>query len=112
MNVFDYGEVFRVNLIDPVTIEVLLESPCDFEARTTHYFGISDREPIRAAGTVKISYGFDPKASSVRVAIESTQNTQYIDFRTLSGDWFVATLTPCGEFLVMAEPYLIEAYAL
>ena len=64
------------------------------------------------AGTVKISYGFDPKASSVRVAIESTQNTQYIDFRTLSGDWFVATLTPCGEFLVMAEPYLIEAYAL
>lgn len=112
MNIFDYDEVFELSLGNLVTIEITLENPYDFEARTTDYFGVSDREPIRNAGSTQVSYDFDPKASSVRVTVGSTQNTEHIDFRTFSGDWFVATLTANGEFLVLAEPYLLEIYAL
>jgi hypothetical protein len=112
MNVFDYDEAFQINLGDQVTVDVLPENSYDFEARTPDYFGVSDREPIRTTETAKVSYDFDPAASSVKVEVESAQGTHHIDFRTLSGDWFVATLTPRGDFLVLAEPYLIEVYAL
>ena len=112
MNVFDYDEVFQLNLGDQITVEVLTENPYDFEERTPEYFGVSDREPIRTTETAKVSYNFDPRASSVMVAVESDQGTHHIEFQTLSGDWFVATLTPRGDFLVLAEPYLLEVYAL
>lgn len=112
MNVFDYDEVYQVNLVAPVTVEVLADNPYEFEAKTADYFGVSDREPIRIAGQTRVSYKFDPHASSVSVVVEMAQRTQHINFQTLSGDWFVATLTPCGDFLVLAEPYLLEIYAL
>lgn len=112
MNVFDYDEVFQVNLVAPVTVEVLADNPYEFAAKTSDYFGVSDREPIRITGETKVSYKFDPSAPSVSVLVELAQGTQHINFRTLSGDWFVATLTPSGDFLILAEPYLLEIYAL
>ena len=112
MNVFDYDEVFQVNLGEPVTVEVLPDNPYEFEEKTADYFGVSDREPIRTAGQTKVSYNFEPSAPSVSISVDTTQGIQHIEFRTLSGDWFVATLTPRGDFLILAEPYLLEVYAL
>lgn len=112
MYVFDYDEVFRVSLGCPPSVEVLPDNPYDFEATRPEYFGVSDREPIRQSGPVSLTYTFDPSANCQSISVSTHQTTETIEFRTLSGDWFVATLSECGKYLVVAEPYLVEVWSL
>lgn len=55
-----------------------------------------------------VSYSFDPRADSQLVEVLSAGERHEMSFRTLSGDWFVATLSVDGGYLVVGEPYLLE----
>jgi hypothetical protein len=112
MFVFDYDEVFRITLAAVPSVETLDGNPYDFEDKHPDYFGVSEREPILQAGDFRLSYSFDPTAPSQEVVIESPQKRETVSFKTFSGDWFVATLSPCARFLILAEPFLIEIYSL
>jgi hypothetical protein len=113
MCVFDYDEVFRIKLSDSfLAVEVLDDNPYDFEEQNLDFFGVSDRKPICQLGDFKLSYQFNPYADFQDVILQSPEQCETQRFRTFSGDWFVATFSPCGKYLVMAEPYLIEVYLL
>jgi hypothetical protein len=110
--IFDYDEVFKLSLKNIVSVEILGENPDMFDDKHPSYLGISDRAPILKAGQYEISYEFDAQSSSQMVTLRSQESVENISFLTFSGDWFVATLTPCERYLVIAEPYLIEIYLL
>jgi hypothetical protein len=108
--VFDYDEVHKVSLSDPPTVETLDDDPYAFADKAEGFFGVSDRPPISSVDSKRVSYNFDPTAKSVTVKLELPEGASAFEFRTFSGDWFVATFSPCGNYLLVAEPYLIEVY--
>jgi hypothetical protein len=108
--VFDYDEVHKVSLGDQPIVEILDDDPYVFAEKVQGGFGVSDREPIRSVGDSRLEYKFHPGAPSVTVNVELPDGKRQIEFRTFSGDWFVATFSPCGKYLVLAEPYLIELF--
>jgi hypothetical protein len=112
MYVFDYDEVFRVSLEGAPSIEVLPDNPYEFEASRPDSFGVSERDPILSFGHVSLKYNFDPSANSQCITVTANGTVETIEFRTLSGDWFAATLSAEGKYLVGAEPYLIEVWSL
>jgi hypothetical protein len=57
-----------------------------------------------------ISYDFNPTKDSVRVKCNIGGTESEIEFPTLSGDWFSASFSKCGRYLVLAEPYSFEVY--
>ena len=72
--------------------------------------GGSGGEPLLRVGTTQIRYRFDPGAPRQRVFLRRVGEVHEVPFVTLSGDWFHATLSRCGTYLVLAEPSGIEAY--
>lgn len=111
MFVSDYDEIHRVDLSEPPKAEWVEGNPYSLEDRP-NCLGVTGVAAILQAGRFKLSYDFDPKADFQDVMLTSPEETKVIPFRTLSGDWFVATFSADGQYLVIAEPYLIEAYQL
>jgi hypothetical protein len=111
MYVSDYDEIHKVTLSDPPTVEWIEGNPYEFE-ETPNYLGVTAGSPILNAGGFTLSYEFDPKADVQDVVVTSPTQTETISFRTLSGDWFVATFSADAKYLVVAEPYVIEVYLL
>ena len=70
--------------------------------------GLFDGVPILADSRTKISYTFDPSAETQRIELSHASRSEVITFATMSGDWFVVTLSKCGKYLVLAEPYALE----
>jgi hypothetical protein len=67
---------------------------------------------VATLGGNEISYQFDPKSDFVTVNCKVHGRSAQIKFRTLSGDWFAASLSDDGRHLVLAEPYDFALYAL
>ena len=111
MTVFDYDEVYRVAL-HPPSVQVLDENPYSFADSRPDHLGVSDNAPVLQVGSAAVTYSFDPAAPSQVVRLEVDGQVREITFRTLSGDWFIASLSRDGSYLVIAEPYLLEVYSL
>ena len=108
--VIDYDEVHQISLGDSPTAKVLDDEPYHFHAELAHSLGIYNNEPILTSGANKISYKFDPHADSICVSLYIKGEKGEIEFRTLSGDWFQASFSRCGEYLLLAEPYDFDLY--
>jgi len=111
MHAFDYDEVFKIDLSD-VSVEVLDEDPYAFADAHAGFLGVSGNEPLLSVGNSMVSYAFDPTGDSQTVHFVSQGQPNDMEFRTLSGDWFFASLTADESYLVIAEPYLLEVYRL
>lgn len=111
MHVFDYDEVFLVNLRDR-SVEILPMSPIAFEEKNIDFLGVSDKQPLLTVGNSFVSYSFDPSIDFQSVVLRSAGQQYPFSFRTLSGDWFVATLSTDESYLIVAEPYCMEIYSL
>lgn len=111
MTVFDYDEVFRISL-QPPSVQVLDDNPYSFVELHPEYLGVSDNAPLLRVGSTTVSYGFEPAAPSQNVRLNLDGQLREIPFRTFSGDWFIASLSHDGSYLVIAEPYLLEVYSL
>lgn len=111
MYVFDYDEVFRVDL-DMASVEVLTDDPYVFDGDHPESLGVSENPPLLQTKRIAVAYSFDPTADSQIVRVLVGGQPYDISFRTLSGDWFVATLTADERYLIIAEPYMLVVYSL
>ena len=110
--VCDYDEVFKVVVGDLSEPETLDDDPYDFLDNLPHSLGVYNHSPILESNGSSISYQFDELADFVTVEYEILGEKGKLEFRTLSGDWFAASFSECGNYLMLAEPCSIELYAL
>ena len=108
--VCDYDEVFKVVIGNECNSEILNDDPYEFLDALPHALGVSDGEPILEINGNKISYNFNPNNEYVAVHCNILGKESIIEFRTLSGDWFAASFSPCGKHLILVEPYGFELY--
>ena len=107
----DHDEAFKIDLKASPQVEVLEDSPYAFIDSFDNALGVPGGQPLLAHGEKTVSYDFDGHDDYVEVFVRRGREEAKLRFRTLSGDWFVATLSTCGTHLVLAEPYLLEVYA-
>ena len=107
-----YVGLHKLTLEDPVRVETDEEGSEDYAALESKgaALGIFDGAPILEDAQTKIAYVFDPRADTQRIEIHRAGKTETLIFPTLSGDWFFASLSKCGGFLLLAEPYAIEVH--
>lgn len=115
--VCDHDEVWSVEIAEPPRIEVTDYAPYEFVGQSRDFVGLvfeglSENRPLMQAGGNEISWNFDPKADFVTVKCKVGGRAEEVKFRTFSGDWFTASLSDDGKYLVLADPYLLEAYKL
>lgn len=105
-----YEGLHKIVLEDPVRVETDKERSEDYEMLRSKgdALGLFGGTPILTDSRTQISYVFDPRAKDQRIEVRQAGSSEVITFATLSGDWFIATLSKCGQFLVLAEPYAIE----
>lgn len=113
--VCDHDEVVQITIDGSVAPEVSEEHPYKFVENNPDFIGIvfddlTKNEPILRVGTTGISYKFDPRQDFVQVEYDIAGKRGALDFRTFSGDWFVASLAEDGTHLVLAEPYEVALY--
>lgn len=127
MHIADYDEVYRVSLLGERKVHVLEDDPYEFIKAQKHILGVTDHLPILEKNGNSISYKFWPphehgtirnkinnllgrNKDFVRVSYEISNKKDVIDFHALSGDWFAASFSECGDYLVLAEPYSFDVY--
>ena len=110
MYIFDYDDVFKISIEDEPSIEVLDDNPYEFLDGLDHFLGVYEHTPILEVNENRISYNFVPTASIVIVQYDIAGKLGEIEFCTLSGDWFAASFSHCGKYLILAEPYGFELY--
>jgi hypothetical protein len=106
----DHDEAFRIDLNAASPVEVLEDNPYEFIDSFSNALGVPDGKPLLMHGDKVASYDFDGRNDYVEVRVQRGQEQTVLRFRTLSGDWFAATLSTCGSHLLLAEPYLLECY--
>ncbi len=114
-SVCDHDEVVLVTIDESAAPEISDEHPYRFIENNADFLGIvfdglRENGPILRVGSTAISYRFDPKQDFVRVEYDISGKRGALEFRTFSGDWFVASLSEDGRHLVLAEPYEVALY--
>ena len=103
-------EVFRINLGEIISFEILNNNPYEFLNSQSHYLGVNGNRPILRQNDNCITYNFNPTADIVRVKYNIFGEIGKINFEILSGDWFAASFSTCSNYLVLAEPYDFHLY--
>lgn len=111
----DHDRVWRVTIGAPPSVEVTDHSPYKFVEGKTDFLGLvlnglSANDPLLRVGQNEIAYDFDSTKDFVAVAYKVAGRSGQIDFRILSGDWFAASFSDDGKYLVLAEPYDLALY--
>lgn len=106
----DHDESFEITLSESPEVEVLEDNPYEFIASFENSLGVPDGVPIHRLNGIEIAYSFDGRNDFVNITVQQGSHTERVSFRTFSGDWFVGTISKCGKYLVLAEPYLFECY--
>jgi hypothetical protein len=111
--VLDHNEAWEIKIGPPLEIEETDIEPNGFVAKRDDFVGWGDERnpPILVHGETAVSYEFDPRQDHVTVSYSTGESSGEIEFRTLSGDWFSASLSADGSYLVLAEPYAVELYS-
>jgi hypothetical protein len=115
--VCDHDEVLRIDIPSLPQVEVIDHHPYDLARENADFVGLHFTDcplnlPLKESGGHSIYYDFNPKRNFVTVRCNVPGGTSEIKFRTLSGDWFCASLSDDGAHLVMAEPYDLALYDL
>ena len=106
----DYDEVFEVSITDVVRIKSTDHDPYKYIEESHNFIGNRVNDPIRITNGNSISYDFKGEDDFVDVHYDIAGKKGSLKFRTLSGDWFCATFSTDGRFLILAEPYDIALY--
>ena len=110
MYVCDYDEVHKLTIGNEITAEILDDDPYDFLDAQEHSLGLSEDPPIHKSGENTITYSFKPTADNVAVHLNINGKNEDINFKIMSGDWFEASFSKCGKYILIAEPYEFELY--
>lgn len=115
--VCDHDEVVQVIINGTISAEFCDEHPYKFVENNAYFVGLvfdglTENQPIHRVGSTSISYELDLAQDLVHVRYETSGDSGVIEFPTFSGDWFVASLSDDGRYLVLAEPYEVALYEL
>ena len=110
--IISHDEVFKVDINNGIKVENLDEEPYDFCEALPNCLGIPDGSELHNSFGNVIEYDFDPILDSVCVRLKINGEEEEVYFPTLSGDWFSASFSTCGKYIVLAEPYSFEVYEL
>jgi len=110
MYVCDYDEVFKISVEAGLQVEILDDDPYEYLDGLPHSLGVYGHAPILESNGNVISYDFKPGERFVVVSCKINGEESEIKFRTLSGDWFSASFSKCGQYLLLAEPYDFDLY--
>ncbi len=110
--VCDYDEVFKISIGSVSEPEILGDDPYEFLNKQKHTVGVLEQPPIHEINGNTVNYNFNPVNDFVTVNYNIEEKTGTIEFPTLSGDWFAASFSKCGKYLILAEPYSFELYEL
>jgi hypothetical protein len=107
-----YDGLHTIELGDPTHVETDEDGIEDYKLLQSKgpVLGILGGDPILEVGDTKITYTFNDSSRVQRVEVQIGDATQTVEFNTMSGDWFYATLSTSGKYLVLAEPYRLDAY--
>lgn len=112
--VLNHDEILKVEISDTLEFKLTDMDPYKFIEESNSFIGIevSDTGPILSVGDKAVSYSFAPADDYVKVTCNISEKIETITFPILSGDWFFATLSKDGRYLVLAEPYELAVYDL
>lgn len=112
----DHDDVWCATLGASPTILLTDHRPYSFVKGRSDFLGIvfqgqTRNHPLLRVGQNEISFDFNPKRdfATIRYSIAGLEGQ--IAFRTLSGDWFTASLSDDGQYLILADPYDLAIYA-
>ena len=107
-----YDGIHKISFLPLVAVEINSERREDYDYLESlgETLGLDGGQPILQDQNTKLDYTFRPKENSQIVKIIRSEKEEKIRFDTLSGDWFYATLSKCGKFILLADPYLIAVY--
>lgn len=113
-HVCDHDEVWSVRIGPPASVEVTDYPPYDFANTNADFVGWGQEKgrELKRVGSTEIAYDFDPPQDFQTIECKVAGRVERLKFRTFSGDWFTASLSAEGRFLVLAEPYRLEVYDL
>ena len=108
----DHDEVWTVALgADPI-VEITGRAPYELAKQSADFVGWGrNANELRRVGQTEIAYDFDPKQDFVTVVYKVPARSGDVKFRTFSGDWFAASLSDDGKYLILADPYAMAVYA-
>ena len=112
MYVVDHDEVHQIKITDELKVSILSEEPYSFCDSLQNCLGIPKGEEILEGNGNNIKYSFDSTQDTVCVKLTLENTKEKIIFPILSGDWFAASFSVCGCYLLLAEPYSFELYEL
>ena len=112
----DHDEVWRATIGPTPAVQVTDHSPYKFIEGRADFLGLvfegfSKNSPLLRVGQNEIAIDFDPKKDFATVNYSAAGRTGQIEFRALSGDWFAASFSDDGQYLVLADPYDLAVYA-
>lgn len=112
----DHDEVWRASLGASPTIEVTDHPTYKFIEGRTDFLGLvfegfSKNSPLLRVGQNEIVVDFDPKKDFATIDYSVAGRRGQIEFRALSGDWFAASFSDDGRYLILADPYDLAVYA-
>jgi hypothetical protein len=110
--VCDHDDVWEIILGSPLSVDLTGHQPYGFARERGDFLGWGRvaNDPVLSRGQTEISYDFRPGADSVKVRYRVGEWDGEIEFPTVSGDWFCASLSADGHYLVLAEPYRLDLY--
>lgn len=109
--VCDHDEVWKIEIGQSSQVELTDFEPYPFSERPDFVgWGDASKKALIKVGSCEIDYEFDGTQDYVTVTSSASGRSEKIQFRTLSGDWFCASLSDDGRHLVLADPYAIELY--
>ena len=107
----DHNECWSVRLGMVPEVSEIDGSPYDLASRPDFVGAGAHRNGLLQAGGVEIDYLFDPNEASVEVRYRSGEKAGSVSFRMISGDWFAASLSEDGAYVLLAEPDVLHAFA-
>jgi hypothetical protein len=112
----DHDEVWSATIGATPSVQLTDHSPHKFIEGRADFLGLvfegfAKNAPLLCVGQNKIAFDFDPKRDFVTVNYSTGGRSGQVEFRTLSGDWFAASLSDDGRHLVLADPYDLAVYA-
>lgn len=106
----DNDRAYEVSLLEPTSVKVLKFNSYELYNFSVNTLGVFDGVPIHALEDKNILYSFDVAKGFVEVEVIKGGVSTKLAYEILSGDWFVCTLSCCGKYVVVAEPYFFECY--
>lgn len=115
--VCDHDQVWKATLGETPTYELTELEPYPLAKSRADFLGLvfaghQANSPLHRLGPNQIEYTFDPYEGTVDVKYRFGEECGTIEFPTFSGDWFAASFSVDGRYLILAEPYEISLYAI